>query len=232
MVRMLEQYLGAEEFRSGITEYLRRHVFGTTETTDLWDALEDVTGEPVRRIMDNWIFRGGHPLVRVDRADDGFTMDQTRGRVRPEAEWGPLADPHGVLGRRRRRRSCRGAAAARGRGSLRHRWSAGVRAGQRRRRRVSTVSSWTRTCAVTCSPTVPRTHSSVSCCSTTPGRGSSPAGCPLARSPSSSDSWPCPSWTRRSGAGCRERRVSWPASWARSTGRRSSVSSPGWHCRP
>ena len=78
VVRMLEQYLGAEPFRSGITEYLRRHAFGTTETTDLWDALEDVTGEPVRRIMDHWIFRGGHPLVQVNRADDGFTMDQTR----------------------------------------------------------------------------------------------------------------------------------------------------------
>ena len=66
VVRMLEQYLGEEAFRAGIAEYLRRHAYGTTETTDLWDALEEVTGEPVRRIMDSWIFRGGHPVVRVE----------------------------------------------------------------------------------------------------------------------------------------------------------------------
>ena len=58
VVRMLEQYLGEDRFRQGIAEYLRRHAYGTTETTDLWDALEEVTGEPVRRIMDSWIFQG------------------------------------------------------------------------------------------------------------------------------------------------------------------------------
>lgn len=78
VVRMLEQYLGEEPFRAGIAEYLRRHSYGTTETTDLWDALEDVTGEPVRRIMDSWIFQGGHPVVQVERAGDGVALDQTR----------------------------------------------------------------------------------------------------------------------------------------------------------
>jgi puromycin-sensitive aminopeptidase len=78
VVRMLEQYLGEEAFRAGISEYLRRHAFGTTETTDLWDALEEVTGEPVRRIMDHWIFQGGHPVVQVERLDDGFGVGQTR----------------------------------------------------------------------------------------------------------------------------------------------------------
>ncbi len=78
VVRMLEQYLGAEPFRAGIAAYLRRHAYGTTETTDLWDALEDVTGEPVRRIMDSWIFRGGHPVVLVERDGDDVHLDQVR----------------------------------------------------------------------------------------------------------------------------------------------------------
>ena len=85
VVRMLEQYLGAERFRAGIAEYLRRHAFGTTETTDLWDALEEVTGEPVRRIMDNWIFRGGHPVVQVELLEDGIALTQTRGSYDDDA---------------------------------------------------------------------------------------------------------------------------------------------------
>src|SRR3546814_12105351 len=64
--RMLEQYLGEEAFREGIRRYMKAHRYANTETTDLWDAIEEATGEPVRRIMDSWIFQGGHPLVRVD----------------------------------------------------------------------------------------------------------------------------------------------------------------------
>src|SRR3546814_17546527 len=66
VVRMLEQYLGEEAFREGIRRYMKAHRYANTETTDLWDAIEEATGEPVRRIMDSWIFQGGHPLVRVD----------------------------------------------------------------------------------------------------------------------------------------------------------------------
>ena len=50
VLRMLEQWLGAERFRDGIRRYLGKHAYGNTETHDLWDALEEETGEPVRRI--------------------------------------------------------------------------------------------------------------------------------------------------------------------------------------
>jgi puromycin-sensitive aminopeptidase len=71
VVRMLEQYLGEGRFREGIRRYMVEHQYGNTETTDLWDAIEAATGEPVRRIMDSWIFQGGHPVVAVATAADG-----------------------------------------------------------------------------------------------------------------------------------------------------------------
>ena len=74
VVRMLEQYLGEEQFRTGIRQYLAEHAYGTTETTDLWDAIESATGEPVRRIMDSWIFQGGFPVISVDIVNDGRTL--------------------------------------------------------------------------------------------------------------------------------------------------------------
>jgi aminopeptidase N len=43
VLRMLEQYLGADAFRDGIRVYLKRHQYGNAETTDLWDALENST---------------------------------------------------------------------------------------------------------------------------------------------------------------------------------------------
>jgi puromycin-sensitive aminopeptidase len=68
VLRMLEQYLGAEIFQDGIRDYLTTHSYSNTETADLWDALERSSGQPVREIMDTWIYQGGYPLVRL--ADD------------------------------------------------------------------------------------------------------------------------------------------------------------------
>jgi puromycin-sensitive aminopeptidase len=69
VVRMLEQYLGTDRFRDGIRRYMTHHQYGNTETSDLWDALEAETGEPVRRIAESWIFQGGFPEVHVARVD-------------------------------------------------------------------------------------------------------------------------------------------------------------------
>ncbi len=69
VLRMLEQYLGAETFRSGISRYLSEHAYANTETHDLWAALETESGEPVGEIMDSWIFQGGHPRIDVARID-------------------------------------------------------------------------------------------------------------------------------------------------------------------
>ncbi len=76
VVRMLEQYLGEDAFRDGIRRYLQTHQFGNTETGDLWDALEAETGEPVRAMMDSWIFQGGFPLVTVEPVGDGIGLEQ------------------------------------------------------------------------------------------------------------------------------------------------------------
>ena len=76
VLRMLEQYLGAEPFRDGIRLYLRRHQYDNAETTDLWDALEDSTQQPVRALMDSWIFQPGYPLVSVAKAGKSLMLSQ------------------------------------------------------------------------------------------------------------------------------------------------------------
>jgi puromycin-sensitive aminopeptidase len=87
VVRMLEQYLGAETFREGIRLYMRKHAYLNTETTDLWDAIEEASGEPVRSTMDSWIFQGGYPVVTVDTADDGsIELAQRRFRYLPSPD--------------------------------------------------------------------------------------------------------------------------------------------------
>ena len=96
VVRMLEQYLGPDRFRDGIRRYMARHQYGNTETSDLWDALEAETGEPVRRIAESWIFQGGFPEVSVEAGP-------RRTHAPPDAASLPLCGDDGADGDRRRR---------------------------------------------------------------------------------------------------------------------------------
>ncbi|MCC7371904.1 MAG: M1 family metallopeptidase [Chloroflexi bacterium] len=82
VLRMLEQYLGAKEFQRGIALYLKSHEYANAETTDLWDAIEEATGEPSRKIMDSWIFQGGHPVVSVAKTADGNGIMLSQQRFR------------------------------------------------------------------------------------------------------------------------------------------------------
>jgi puromycin-sensitive aminopeptidase len=93
VLRMLEQYLGSEPFRQGIVHYLKKHSYANAETTDLWDALEESTGEPVRALMDSWIFQGGYPVVSAELAPDGTAVALRQRQFRyiddgePGARW-------------------------------------------------------------------------------------------------------------------------------------------------
>ena len=76
VLRMLEQYLGANAFRDGIRLYLRRHQYANAETTDLWDALEESTHQPARALMDSWIFQAGYPLLSVKKDGGSLVLSQ------------------------------------------------------------------------------------------------------------------------------------------------------------
>ncbi|PSR32960.1 MAG: peptidase [Sulfobacillus benefaciens] len=88
VLRMLEQYLTPEVFRHGIRQYLELHRYGNTETSDLWDALESASGEPVRTMMDGWVFQPGYPLVLVewDRDQQLIRLRQHQFRYQGEAD--------------------------------------------------------------------------------------------------------------------------------------------------
>ncbi len=78
LLRMLEQYLGTDRFRAGVSHYLRKHAYANTETSDLWDAIEETSGEPVRRLMDSWIWQPGYPLVSASLVGDSLVLRQRR----------------------------------------------------------------------------------------------------------------------------------------------------------
>jgi aminopeptidase N len=64
-IRMLENYVGEETFRSGIRSYMAKHKYSNTTTADLWEALEAAAGKPVKRVAASWTEQPGFPLIKV-----------------------------------------------------------------------------------------------------------------------------------------------------------------------
>ncbi len=96
VLRMLEQFLGADVFRDGIHDYLDTHAYGNTETTDLWDALERSSGRPVRDDH-------GH-LDRPGRLPPG--PGGRRRQPSPRHPFSYSGDPGGAIGSRTGRCRC------------------------------------------------------------------------------------------------------------------------------
>jgi puromycin-sensitive aminopeptidase len=78
IIRMLAEYLGQDVFRKGLQKYLKKHSYSNATTSDLWDALEKVSGKKVKQIMNDWTKKAGYPVVDVTENKDGFTLTQSR----------------------------------------------------------------------------------------------------------------------------------------------------------
>ncbi len=78
ILRMLEDYLGPEDFRNGIGDYLDTHSYGNAETQDLWQALGKASGKPVAKVMDSWTKQTGFPVISAKRQDSKLELNQRR----------------------------------------------------------------------------------------------------------------------------------------------------------
>ncbi|WP_287131190.1 M1 family metallopeptidase [Candidatus Cyanaurora vandensis] len=67
-IKMLESYLGENDFRAGIRLYMGRHPYSNTTTADLWAALSEASGKPVQNVAAGWTEQPGFPLVSVKTA--------------------------------------------------------------------------------------------------------------------------------------------------------------------
>lgn len=83
---MLHDYLGNDDFRDGLRVYLKRHAYGNTDTVDLWQAWEEVSGKPVKKFMSAWTSQSGYPIVRADIATAKPGLRQERFYLNPAAK--------------------------------------------------------------------------------------------------------------------------------------------------
>jgi len=66
VIRMLEAYVGEEDFRQGVRDYLNAHLYGNAQTEELWSAIQAASGEPVLDIARSFTRQPGFPLLSAE----------------------------------------------------------------------------------------------------------------------------------------------------------------------
>ncbi|KAG0419754.1 putative M1 family aminopeptidase 2 [Dictyocoela roeselum] len=77
LIRMIENFIGREKFRSGLSRYINEFQYSNATTADLWEMLSDEKHD-VANIMNCWVNRKGFPLVRVDEMNGQVVLTQEK----------------------------------------------------------------------------------------------------------------------------------------------------------
>jgi len=65
VLRMIEAYLGPEDFRKGVNAYLEKHAYANATAEDFWNQMAASSGKPVDQIMPGFTQQPGAPLITV-----------------------------------------------------------------------------------------------------------------------------------------------------------------------
>ena len=63
IIRMMHAWIGAENFRVGMSNYLKCFSYSNSETVNLWEHLEKASGKPVVEVMGTWTRQKGFPVL-------------------------------------------------------------------------------------------------------------------------------------------------------------------------
>lgn len=88
LLRMLERYVGRDNWREAVQTYIERFAWGNATESDLWAVVSEVSGLDVGRIASAYLNQPGYPIIDVDR--DG-SVSQERyllpGTKAPDMTW-------------------------------------------------------------------------------------------------------------------------------------------------
>ncbi|MDN5274593.1 MAG: putative Aminopeptidase [Candidatus Saccharibacteria bacterium] len=83
LLRMLEEYIGADTFRAGLAAYFAAYKYGNTEGDDLWKMFSAASDKDIASFMNAWITQSGYPVVHATQVSDQLTLSQEQFFVGP-----------------------------------------------------------------------------------------------------------------------------------------------------
>lgn len=78
VIRMLAEYIGPKAFQKGLQQYLKKHSYKNTSTIHLWEAFEQASKKPIRKMMAGWTTKGGYPVISAELKNEKLALSQER----------------------------------------------------------------------------------------------------------------------------------------------------------
>ena len=63
-------------YQKGLIAYIKKYAYKNANTGDLWSSLSEVSGEPVRELMDSWTKQKGYPVLTATVKDSSLILEQ------------------------------------------------------------------------------------------------------------------------------------------------------------
>ncbi|HXI87556.1 MAG TPA: M1 family metallopeptidase, partial [Parvularculaceae bacterium] len=91
VIWMLEDFVGADNFRSGVQAYIKAHAYAPAVTDDLWRALSKTSPAPIANVAHDFTLQPGAPLIRVEKTKSGIRLTEGQfvadDSAEPAARW-------------------------------------------------------------------------------------------------------------------------------------------------
>ncbi|KAJ8675168.1 hypothetical protein QAD02_010954 [Eretmocerus hayati] len=97
IIRMLENFVGSDNFWLAISKYLKKFAYENARTPDLLDIMQSVGVNSINipAVMDTWTRQMGYPVINVKRHKSSFTLTQKRFLANPHAKYDPSESEFG-----------------------------------------------------------------------------------------------------------------------------------------
>jgi aminopeptidase N len=83
LLRMLQHYVGTDDFQAALKTYFAAHAYQNTEAADLWRAIDQTSGKDISGFMTAWLSQPGYPVVHASLKDSELTLEQEQFFVGP-----------------------------------------------------------------------------------------------------------------------------------------------------
>ncbi len=77
-IHMLHEFVGADSFRLGLQNYLKKYSYKNTDTNDLWNAIGTAANKPVAEFMSAWTSQKGYPIIECKTSESRVELSQKR----------------------------------------------------------------------------------------------------------------------------------------------------------
>jgi len=78
ILRMIEAFIGPENFRVGVASYLEKFQLANATGDDLWTSLEIAAKKPIKMLVNEWLKKPGYPMITASFKDDRLLLRQER----------------------------------------------------------------------------------------------------------------------------------------------------------